>query len=256
MSIAFLDTDFIRKTRDIIYCNCSLLDKTLELNHDFYVSEKVLNELPKKDYNDIIRLITMQKIKLCKISDCVNMLYKSFGDLAFNIFLNDLLKIINNMFGENKFYITYFQRLEVYAFGGTTTIKFAEEFENVLKIIPTGNNMGEICTILETIEFIRCKEEHVYSFLSDDNNARACATNVSEDINTYSCHSLFILLKEKGLPQTEAKEYAKKWMELRNNQTVKVIYKGSSKGLSVMAFIKSIYECDYKIKRNGLPELC
>lgn len=254
MSIAFLDTDFIRKTKEISYNSNSLLDKTLELNHDFYITEKVLNELPRKDYKDILDLILKQKIKLFKTKNMVELLFETFSDAAFNIILSDLAKIIENLFGDNEFYNTYFKKLEAYSMLGTNINQFSEALENAIKEVPIQNGIGEICTILTTIAFSRCKTEKVYSFMSDDKNARACAINSSDQITTYNCHSLFILLKNNGVDKQELKKYAKQWTLLRGENTVKIIINGSSYGLSMIDYVDKIYLHDFKIKRNGLPE--
>lgn len=255
MSIAFLDTDFIRKTKEIFYNSKSLLDKALELNHDFYITEKVLDELPNKDYNDIINLIKKQKINLYKIENMVELLYETFSDDAFNIILSDLAKIIENLFGDNVFYATYFKKLEAYAMLGTNINQFSEALENEIKKVPIQQGIGEICTILTSIAFSRCKTDKVYSFMSDDKNARACAINSSDQITTYNCHSLFILLKNNGVQKQELKQFVKQWVLIRGENTVKIIVNGCSSGLSLNDYIESIYLKNYRIKRNGLPEM-
>lgn len=255
MAIAFLDTDFIRKTKEITYNSVSLLDKTLMLSHDFYITEKVLNELPHKDYKDIMGLITQQKIILYKIKDMVNLLFVTFSDAAYNIILSDLAKITENLFGDSDFYNLHFKKLEAYVLLGTDVKQFADALENAIISVPKQNGIGEICTILNTIAFSRCKMEKIYSFMSDDKNARACAINSSDQITTYNCHSLFILLKNNGCSRQELKQFAKNWNLRHGESTVKIVVNGSSRGLNLCDYIDKIYSNEFKIKRNGLPEL-
>lgn len=111
--IAFLDTDFFNKTLKVTNLEGdSLLEKTLSLNYDFYICQKVFKELRKQSLSKAKELIDLGKIKLYKFEDCLKNLYAKNKTIAFIQFLLDLEFIIENMFATNQLYLEKFQHLE------------------------------------------------------------------------------------------------------------------------------------------------
>ena len=152
-------------------------------------------------------------------------------------------------------YDKYFKQLEAFAIIGTSINDFSNRLNYAFNSVPEKSNIGEICTILMIKACIRCWNVQVYSFLSDDNDARACASTVSENIFSFSCHSLYLLLKKNGMAKSEAKEYIKSWKKIHGEQTVKIIISGNrSIGMNLNSFIDDIYISQYKVRRNGIPE--
>ena len=100
--------------------------------------------------------------------------------------------------------------------------KIINDFSNRLNYafnsVPDKSSIGEICKILMIKACIRCWNVQVYSFLSDDNDARACASTVSENIFSFSCHSLYLLLMKKSFSEnspTESEQASKEKRAVR-----------------------------------------
>lgn len=255
MSIAFLDADFVIKTSAVTNnSNESLLDKVLGLNHDFYICDKVLSEIKINKENIIISRILNKSVKKATFLKIMTLLNKHYKTLYKKVFLSDLKDIIFEMFGEYKLYEDNFAVLEEYLNKNTTVKEFCDQFAYILNTIAIDNNIGEISTILMIRILKRCTECDVYSFMSDDNDARATATNVIEDLKTYNCFGAFVLLKQNGLTKQECKEFINSWKKVHGEKTVTIrLPIGKSLGLSLNEFLDSLYKDEYEITRNGFP---
>ena len=252
MSIAFLDTDFILKTKDVKNKNdISLLEQTLSLGHDFYIAEKVYEELLNKD--EINLLILSKKIKVFKYKECFDQLHYFYNENTIRIILKDLEEIINHTVNSKVLYDCYFKHLEQIDFKDINV--FTKEFKKAVNKVPPKNNIGEIITILITGLILRVRQERILSFFSDDKGARAVATNFSTKIETFNCDSLYILLKENGITISQAKEYAKMFDKVNNNIEHKYRVRGTIKSIGFVQFLEMVYKDYFKISRKGLPEL-
>ncbi len=259
MKTTFLDADFVLKTTAVKDDKkISVFDKVMELDHDFFICQKVLYEIKSQSseaFDVVTSYVTQDKISVVDYISCLKLLSAAFKNLAISIFLGDFKDIIESFDGSSDLYDKYFSSLEIYA-QIKNIASFAGDFENALRQVPAGSSMGELLTILMLKIYHRCGVQELYGFMSDDGDARAAATNVLEDLQTYNCSSVFILLKAFGLSYEEAEKFAINW-DLKQGIR-KVIFFEQDRRFThnnQYDFIVDLYQNgNYKIRRIGYPE--
>ncbi|MBQ3213506.1 MAG: hypothetical protein IJB10_00615 [Clostridia bacterium] len=253
--VAYLDTDFINKTIKAKNNSSTFFDEIIKLPYKFIMVSKVLDEIKNPNILKIIyKYHQEEKISIVDNFEIVKGLKHFFDDITIkHIILDEIRKISIEISKSDTFYKNYFSQLENLCMNETKLKMFIIQLNKIVRNIPSGNNMGEIMTILNISIANRIGDADIFALLSHDSSARQYILNMPNNVKSYDCYSVFYLLKDI-ISEENAINLGKAWSRAHvKNCNVTINKEGHLKGIDIKDFIKAIYSKNqYHVQQNGL----